>query len=236
MNRRVADCWLENIIDRIRLSIKDLKYIIEKKEYPLIFLARAYGLLSELSDYETVKYNISKEGELYGKCWAEGSSLPDGERADKSVFYGELRVLASLCNENRELIKELLDPVVLAQKSRAYLRPWEIRVSSAKRDIEELTALLEAATVAHQAEEKGSFIQRWKTLRRVRKMAGFKLERGRIGNYIARLEEQIHQAHISLRKLELATYDHNMCQKCVPEIYEKLAELIGRHYLPASDE
>jgi len=86
------------------------------------------------------------------------------------------------------------------------------------------------AKVAHKAQEEGGFFEKWKTLRQVRKMAGFPLERRHTGNFVARTFDLMEEARMKMREAELKMYGHNVAYKCTPDTYMKIFELLSEKY------
>ena len=123
-------------------------------------------------------------------------------------------------------LMEVLDREVIARKAEGYLQPWKRRYEKAQGEYKKAVELHEAAKVAHQAQCEGGFVERWKTLRMVRKMAGFRLERRRTGNFVARTLDLMQQAMLVAREAELAMYSHNVEYKCNPDVYIKINELL----------
>ena len=82
--------------------------------------------------------------------------------------------------------------------------------------------------MAHKAQEEGGFMERWRTLRAVRKLAGFRLERRRTGNFVARTLELMQQAMLRAREAELIMYDHNVGYKCNPDVYLRIYEIASK--------
>ncbi len=123
-------------------------------------------------------------------------------------------------------LMEVLDREVIARKAEGYLRPWVRRFEKAQGEYRKAVELHEAAKVAHQAQMEGGLMERWRTLRAVRKLAGFRLERKRTGNYVARTLDLMQQAMMVAREAELAMYSHNVEYKCNPDVYMKINDLL----------
>ena len=104
--------------------------------------------------------------------------------------------------------------------------PWKRRHNEALEELEKATALWEMAKIAHKAQQEGNLWERWKTLRQVRKMAGFRLERRRTGNFVTRTFELMQQAQARAREAELKLYEHNVEYKCTPDSYLRIYEAI----------
>ena len=128
-------------------------------------------------------------------------------------------------------LMEVLDREVIAKKAEGYLQPWKRRHEKAQDEYKKAVELHEAAKVAHQAQCEGGLIERWRTLRDVRKLAGFRLERKRTGNFVARTLDLMQQAMFVAREAELAMYSHNVGYKCNPDVYIKINELLTQNLI-----
>ena len=115
-------------------------------------------------------------------------------------------------------------------KAAAYLGPWGKRYKEAREAFEKAEELHLMAKVAHKAQEEGGFFEKLKTLRQVRKMAGFPLERTRTGNFVARTFDLMEEARMKMREAELKMYGHNVAYKCTPDTYMKIFELLSKKY------
>jgi hypothetical protein len=178
-----------------------------------VVLVRGYDLLECLSDVEKVKYHMQQNKEA-----AEALKAAMMEYGQGYLSYGEQ-------------MNGVIDMEQVRMKAAAYMGPWKKRHNDALEEVARLEKLLEAAKAAHKAQEEGGFLEKWRTLRAVREMAGFRLERKRTGNFVARCEEDLHMARTEARKAELNVYAHSVEHKCSPETYLRIFELINDKYL-----
>ena len=72
---------------------------------------------------------------------------------------------------------------------------------------------------------KGLFV-RYRALRRLRKKAGFQLERNRIGNYVARTFDLMNQARTDFAKIQQLRFKADVSYKIVPDLYSKIDSLL----------
>lgn len=180
----------------------DIREMVTTGKYPVVMLLRGYGLLELLEDY-------------YGRG---GSDCQDIGKA-----LSEYRMVYE---EYGERLEGLLSREEIKSKSEAYMRPWQRKLDEAQRAYKKSVELWEAAKAAHQAQEEGGIVERWRTLKAVRKLAGFRLERRRTGNFVARTSELMHQAQMAAREAELQLYEHNVEYKCNPALYRKIYDMI----------
>ena len=206
---------LPQLAAMIRQVSDDIMDIAASGQYPIVTMLRGYDLLEALSEEESVKYQLQN-------CGAEGSGAKEFREA--VAHYKEV------CLANGEKLYAVIDMEQVQMKAAAYLGPWGKRYKEAKEAFEKAEELHLMAKVAHKAQEEGGFFEKWKTLRQVRKMAGFPLERKRTGNFVARTFDLMEEARMKMREAELKMYGHNVAYKCTPDTYMKIFELLSKKY------
>ena len=149
----------------------------------------------------------------------------DGLKSEWNRLESALSGYKEEYERSGERLMQVLDREVIARKAEAYMQPWKRRFDKADSEYKKAVELWEAANVAHKAQEEGGFMERWRTLRTVRKLAGFRLERKRTGNFVARTLELMQQAMLRAREAELVMYDHNVGYKCNPDVYLRIYEI-----------
>lgn len=205
---------LREIAAMIRQVSADIEDITVSGQYPVVTLLRGYELLECLGD-DTLEYELDQAG--------EGSSAA-GE------FFEAVERFRECYLANGEKLYAVIDMEQVQMKAAAYLGPWGKRYKEAKEAFEKAEELHLMAKVAHKAQEEGGFFEKWKTLRQVRKMAGFPLERKRTGNFVARTFDLMEEARMKMREAELKMYGHNVAYKCTPDTYMKIFELLSKKY------
>lgn len=191
----------------------DIVEIAESRQYPVTVLLRAYDLLECLSDTEKVKFYMQQD-----KAAANMLEIAMLEYVERYLSYGEQ-------------LYGIIDMEQVKMKAAAYMGPWKRLHNEALGKVAKVEQLLEAAQAAHKAQEEGGLIEKWRTLRAVRKMAGFRLERKRTGNFVARCQEDLQMARSEARKAELKVYAHSVEHKCTPDSYLRIFELVQNSYL-----
>lgn len=227
----------------------DVREIVASGQYPVVVLLRGYELLEVLQDAMPalqdlgvmpvpLKAGAAQMQEKTGAAevleqTAEQVKLHGAGVVEKLQGVGTVpklqEALLGYAEEfavSGQRLMEVLDREVIARKAEGYLQPWKRRYEKAQGEYRKAVELHEAAKVAHQAQCEGGFVERWKTLRMVRKMAGFRLERRRTGNFVARTLDLMQQAMLVAREAELAMYGHNVGYKCNPDVYIKINELL----------
>ena len=217
MEKYNVNDWLKVLTEQVEEVCEDVAEMAASGQYPVVTLLRGYDLLETLGDWEKVSYNL------------EQVQKENPEYVD--VFLAALKQYLQSYLANGERLYALMDMDQIKMKAAAYMGPWKRRHNEALEELEQATALWEMAKVAHQAQQEGSFWEKWKTLRQVRKMAGFRLERKRTGNFVVRTFELVQQAQSKARDAELKLYEHNVEYKCTPDVYMKLCEIIQNKYI-----
>ena len=201
--------WLQELAAQVLQVKEDMEEIALSGQYPVVVLLRSYELLEMLGSWEDMEYNMQQ----YGK----------GESAK---FHEALELYCNSYLANGERLYAIMDMEQIRMKAAAYMGPWKRRHNEALEELEKATALWEMAKIAHKAQQEGNLWERWKTLRQVRKMAGFRLERRRTGNFVTRTFELMQQAQARAREAELKLYEHNVEYKCTPDSYLRIYEAI----------
>ena len=205
----------------------DVREIVASGQYPVVVLLRAYQLLEVLQD---AMPGLQDLGVMPIPLKAGAVQMQEKLQEVGTVAKLQEALLgyAEEFARSGQRLMEVLDREVISQKAEGYLRPWVRRHEKAQGEYKKAVELHEAAKVAHQAQCEGGFVERWKTLRMIRKMAGFRLERRRTGNFVARTFELMQQAMFVAREAELAMYSHNIEYKCNPDVYMKINELLTK--------
>lgn len=217
----MENIWLNNLTAQIRQVAEDVQEIAATGQYPVVMLLRGYDLLERLGNWEDVLFNVGLAGKE-----AVGKSISVVED-----FFVALKEYRQAYLAHGEQLHAVMDLQQIKMKVAAYMGPWKRRHAEALAELHKATELWEKAKAAHKAQEEGSFWEKWKTLRQVRKMAGFRLERGRTGNFVARTFDLMNEAQMQAREAELKLYGHNVEYKCSPDSYLKIFELISVKYL-----
>ena len=232
MKVRIDSQVLEQLCVMVDTVTADVREIVASGQYPVVVLLRGYELLEVLQDAMPALQDLGVMPVLQ-KAGAAQMQEKTGAAQEKQQGVGTVaklqEALLGYAEEfagSGQRLMEVLDREVIARKAEGYLQPWKRRYEKAQGEYKKAVELHEAAKVAHQAQCEGGFVERWKTLRMVRKMAGFRLERRRTGNFVARTLDLMQQAMLVAREAELAMYSHNVGYKCNPDVYIKINELL----------
>ena len=211
---KINNQWLDELASMVRQVKDDIVEMAESQQYPALVLLRGYDLLECLSDVDKVKFYMEKV---------------DAQCAD--AFKAALQEYQQCYLANGEKLYVIMDMVQVKMKAAAHMGPWKKRYNDALEEVRKAEELLEMARIAHKAQEEGGFFEKWRTLRNVRKMAGFRLERKRTGNFVSRCTDMLHEAQMKARSAELNLFAHNIEHKCSPDTYLRIFELINDSYL-----
>ena len=211
---RFDNDWLCELASMLRQVADDIVEMAQSRQYPVVVLLRGYELLECLSDIGKVEYQVQQADSVTADAF-------------KAAMEGFVHNWLSY----GEQLYAVMDMEQVKMKAAAYMGPWKKRHNDALEKVAQAEELLEAAKRAHDAQQNGGLFLRWKTLRAVRKMAGFRLERKRTGNFVARCTDDLHMARNEARKAELNLYAHSVEHKCSPDTYLRIFELIQNNYL-----
>lgn len=208
--------WVIDLTQEIAGCTTDITNIVATGSHALSYQQRGYALLETLAQIgESLIQNIEL---LQAK-------LPKGEyESVQSELQVAVQNYLSKYNSYKEKLESLYDEHEMEMLIRAYLRPWERSYNQQREKVEQAEKLHELAKLAHDAMLNGSFLQRWRTLKAVRKAAGFKLERWRTGNFVARTYDLLHDAQKELQRAQNEMFAHNLAHKCNKLLYKKIAE------------
>ena len=212
----MENTWLKDLAAQVRQVTEDVQEIARTGQYPVLTLLRGYDLLERLANWEDVVYNVEQAGK---------ESVGKGNGAVED-FHTALEEYRQAYLAHGEQLYAVMDREQIRMKAAAYMGPWKRRLNEAVEELRKATELWEMAKVAHKAQEEGSFWEKWRTLRQVRKMAGFRLERGRTGNFVARTFDLMNEARSKARAADLKVYEHNVEYKCTPDSYLRIFETV----------
>ncbi|MBO7256479.1 MAG: hypothetical protein J6V04_04050 [Bacteroidales bacterium] len=200
---------MESILsDKINSCAKDLNLISGSDKidpsFALDAIVRAYDtydlLLSIKDDPSIIGTEFLQDGTIENYIMEYSS---DSEKFDKCFDLEQI---------NGELQQRLTSLDVALSKAEAAMRDATELHFLAKETFEIWTT-------------KGLFA-RYKALRRLRKRAGFQLEKNRIGNYVARTFDLMNQARTDFAKIQQLRFKADVSYKIVPDLYSKIDSLL----------
>lgn len=102
------------------------------------------------------------------------------------------------------------------------LTSLDVALSKAEAAMRDATELHFLAKETFEIWTTKGLLVRYKALRRLRKKAGFQLERNRIGNYVARTFDLMNQARTDFAKIQQLRFKADVSYKIDINIYQKI--------------
>lgn len=106
------------------------------------------------------------------------------------------------------------------------LESIDAKLSEAEIAVKNATELHFLAKETFEIWTTKNFFVRYRALRRLRKRAGFQLEKNRIGNYVARTFDLMNQARTDFAKIQQLRFKADVSYKIVPDLYSKINSLL----------
>ena len=125
-------------------------------------------------------------------------------------------------------LKAAYDEDQLKQQAREMIQPLTAALDAAAEKSRKATALHEAAKQTFEIWQNGGFFERNKALRNLRKMAGFRLESNRIGNYVAKTFDLMNEANSECARAQQALFAANVDYKIKPGVYAQIAAALQK--------
>ena len=182
---------------------EDMRQVAQCGKMTLDAQARAYDLLEKIE-------------ELRDSLAALCSSMGPAEE-----FCGEYLCLA-------EVLSPAYDEEALKQEACERLKQFESALNDASAQVSKMTELHQCAKDTWEIWQNGGFIARQNALRKLRKLAGFRLESTRIGNYVAKTFDLMNEAQASCARAQQALFSANVSYKIKPDLYRKIAAALRK--------
>ncbi len=216
-NRYTPALWLIDLTNDIRVCETDMKNILSGKPLTLALQLRAYDLLDTIIGYQPLDEQIS-------------ILVPQLDPlSQKEIIHNFKRAVESfstLADSNTTELESAFNGAELNSAAASFLHPWEAQYKKMEQNANNAMALYNAADYAHKCQLSGNWFQRWQSLRKVRKMAGFRLERKRTGNYVTKTYELMLDAQKELMAAQQQMHSHNVGYKCGQMLYVKISTLL----------
>ena len=216
-SRYTPALWLIDLTNDIRICETDIKNILAGKPLTLALQLRAYDLLDEIAGYQPLNEQIKL---LVAQL--------DSNSKDEIIhnFSNAVESFTALTDSNSAKLENAFMESDLKSAAASYLRPWAAQYEKLQERTNKAIALYNAADYAHKCQLTGNWIEKWQSLRKVRKMAGFRLERKRTGNYVTKTYELMLDAQKELMAAQQQMHSHNVGYKCGQMLYGKIAALL----------
>lgn len=190
--------------------VEDMRQAVQDGKITLEAQVRAYDLLERIMD---IPEGVSVgPADIYADTVATWcSSLGPAE-----AFCSEYALLASA-------LDAAYDEVYLRQESRNAMKPYEQAMAVAAMNSAEKTSLHQCAKETFEIWLKGGFFARQNALRKLRSLAGFRLESDRIGNFVAKTFDLMNEAQAAYARAQQALFSANVSYKIKPGLYSRIA-------------
>ncbi len=189
---------------------EDMRQAAQSGKITLDACVRAYDLLEKIMD------------------------LPDGGSVGPADIYSDtvatwcssLGPAEDFCSEYARLAQVLenaYDEDCLRHEAQERLKPFEKALEDAALRSSRKTELHRCAKETFEIWQKGGFFARQSALRRLRAMAGFRLESDRIGNYVAKTFDLMNEAQTEYARAQQALFSENVAYKVKSGLYSRIA-------------
>lgn len=191
----------------------DMRQVAQCGKMSLDAVIRAYDLLEKIMD------------------------LPGGAEVGPADVYSDTvaRMCSSLgpaeefCAEYARLSDMLdgaYDEAALKEEAGKRMKPFEEAFAASTVLASERTALHQCAKETFEIWQSKGFIARQSALRRLRSLAGFRLESDRIGNFVAKTFDLMNEAQAAQARAQQALFSANVSYKIRPGLYSRIASAL----------
>ena len=188
----------------------DMRQAAQSGKITLDACVRAYDLLEKIMD------------------------LPDGGSVGPADVYADtvatwcssLGPAEQFCSEYAELSDRLdaaFDEASLRAEAQDRLRPFEKALEEAALRSAKKADLHKCAKETFEIWQNGGFLARQSALRKLRSLAGFRLESNRIGNYVAKTFDLMNEAQAEYARAQQALFSANVAYKIKSGLYARIA-------------
>jgi hypothetical protein len=123
-------------------------------------------------------------------------------------------------------LENTCDEDALRAEAQIRLRPFEKALEDAALLSAQRVALHQCAKETFEIWQTGGFFARQSALRRLRSLAGFRLESNRIGNYVAKTFDLMNEAQAASARAQQALFAANVSYKIKPGLYARIASAL----------
>lgn len=127
-----------------------------------------------------------------------------------------------------EVLASAYDEEALKKEALERLRLYESALEVASGKVAKMTELHQCAKDTWEIWQSGGFIARQSALRRLRNLAGFRLESTRIGNYVAKTFDLMNESQAACARAQQALFSANVSYKIKPDLYRKIAAALRK--------
>ena len=180
----------------ITQCIEDMQSAAESGKITLEMQIRAYDLLDKLLDISGV-----------------------GVAGPAEAFREQYFILETE-------LKNAYDEDTLQKEAEQAVAPYIKELETTAEKARKATVLHEAAKKTFEIWSTGGFFERNKALRNLRRLAGFRLESNRIGNFVSKTFDLMNETNMKCAQTQQALFNANVSYKIKPGLYSKIASAL----------
>ena len=165
--------------------------------------------------------------------------LPEGGTVGPADVYSDtvatwcsfLGPAEEFCAEHKRLaavLETAYDSQALMAEAQERLKPLEKALEDAALLSAERTTLHQCAKATFEIWQSGGFFARQSALRKLRSLAGFRLESNRIGNYVAKTFDLMNEAQSAYARAQQTLFSSNVSYKIKPGLYDRIASALDK--------
>lgn len=165
--------------------------------------------------------------------------LPEGGTVGPADVYSDtvatwcsfLGPAEEFCAEHKRLaavLETAYDSQALMAEAQERLKPLEKALEDAALLSAERTTLHQCAKATFEIWQSGGFFARQSALRKLRSLAGFRLESNRIGNYVAKTFDLMNEAQSAYARAQQTLFSSNVSYKIKPGLYARIASALEK--------
>ena len=194
---------------------EDMRQSAQDARISLDACVRAYDLLEKIMDLP--EGGTVGPADVYSDTVATWcSSLGPAEE-----FCAEYKRLAAV-------LETAYDSQALMAEAQERLKPLEKALEDAALLSAERTTLHQCAKATFEIWQSGGFFARQSALRKLRSLAGFRLESNRIGNYVAKTFDLMNEAQSAYARAQQILFSSNVSYKIKPGLYARIASALEK--------
>lgn len=181
------------IAEMLILCVDDMKDVSRTGKWSIDAQIRAYDLLDAIAD-------------MYDFQRISGPA---------TIFCKELETLEKTLND-------AYDETDLRSQVEIRLKPLKEALTAAERKAADMACLHRCAVKAYETRHNKGVIAGYLVLRRLRRMAGFRLEYRRLGNYVAKTFDLMNESQVAYAHAQQALFAADISYKIRSGIYSDI--------------
>ena len=206
---------LDMITKDIMQCTSDMHAIADTGKYSLEAQVRAFDLLEKVMDF--------MEGSMAGPAEERGGAV--------SAWLSALGPAEDFCSayeQLKDVLEKSYDGECLKAAAEEALKVFVETEVAAAAKAEFAEKVHECAKETFEIWQHGGYFARHKALRRLRALAGFRLESSRIGNYVAKTFDLMNEARMAHARSQQAVFAADSSYKVRPGVYADIYRYISK--------